>query len=91
MIARCEFDIQHAQMNANKLREEAEKAKLLAVKEIEAGKMKISKSKHTETKSQVTDNDYICDHCEEEFNNEKLHREHTHSCPICKVTNIHTP
>ena len=48
--------------------------------------MKISKSKHTETKSQVTDNDYICDHCEEEFNNEKLHREHTHSCLICKVT-----
>ena len=86
MIARCEFVIRHAKRDAIKLREEAEKAELLLAKEIEAKSNKLIKSTNTKINQQVTDNEFMCDHCEEEFENEKLHKEHTHSCQICKVT-----
>ena len=54
---------------------------LLKTQEVEA-----EKKQSTQNNQPLTEDEMMCDHCEEEFTSKKLHREHTHSCPICIVT-----
>mgnify|MGYP002631080107 FL=1 len=80
-IARCQFEAQHSQKNGNILGEEAKRVWLLKTQEVEA-----EKKQSTQNNQPLTEDEMMCDHCEEEFTSKKLHREHTHSCPICNVT-----
>ena len=85
-LARCKHVAEQAKEVANKLRQETEKAKLLLIKKPEAKNKHVFGQTNTKTNPPVTEDELMCDHCEEEFEKEKLHREHTHSCPICNVT-----
>ena len=80
-IARSQFEAQHAQKSGNILGEEAKRVWLLKTQEVEA-----EKKQSTQNNQPLTEDEMMCDHCEEEFTSKKLNREHTHSCPICNVT-----
>ena len=85
---KAKLEAEKAQKEARMVRDKAEKANIVEKANIDA-----TNTEHVATEINIEheisvnrtlpQDEYDCDHCQEEFENENLHRNHTHGCPIC--------
>ena len=77
IIAQCKKEAEEAEYNSLKHKKSAEKAK-------EATKLVnilVTKPNNPE----ISEDEFDCEYCPEEFTNKKLYEEHIGFCPICKI------